>query len=543
MKVCLLYKEKDWINTIPYYDFNGIAKDLGLDTIIDLASREMVQGSGRNVYDGYKEPYLEETLRRVMRVPLRTKEEILYRQDVLKDCFSKEGMIRELYDLTVGLLEKWDKLGRKIGEKTGNTNSVGNLITQIHVLELFVSGLSEIKKIFFKNAEGLQSEGMLGLYQRLCENFSEEKEEQLRQILKDISFYTDASDSDYGKNVFMMNRPKITIDCGLGDGLKFSDMKLQGFSTQVKKYSNPYGVKSIIQGYVNILAPDCVALQRNADLLDQAEKIVYSTVSYVMSCCTPFMNLFNGFFDQLKFQLGFYRAAINIRRQMMNRNIQWSIPLVGENNALNFSELKEMSLCFSSGEEVVGNTINVDGKMLLVVTGANQGGKSTFLRSIGIAQVMLQSGLMVSAKSFKSGIYPDFFTHFTRREDSAMNSGRLDEELKRMDQILEHLGENTMILLNESFASTTEKEGSDIAYDIIKALYEEKVRILTVTHLLSFAQKVYDESSKDQDSDVTFLCAERLTDGTRTYKMVNHEPELTSFGLDLYTKMIEEPMT
>ena len=60
-----------------------------------------------------------------------------------------------------------------------------------------------------------------------------------------------------------------------------------------------------------------------------------------------------------------------------------------------------------------------------------------------------------------------------------------------MNQIVEHLGERSLVLLNESFATTTEKEGSVIAYDIIKALNEAGVKVLTVTHLLSFAQKMF----------------------------------------------------
>ena len=118
-----------------------------------------------------------------------------------------------------------------------------------------------------------------------------------------------------------------------------------------------------------------------------------------------------------------------------------------------------------------------------------------------------------------------------------MNSGRLDEELKRMDKIIDHLGKDSLILLNESFATTTEKEGSAIAYDIIKALKEEGVRIFTVTHLLSFAQKLYDEVGPD-DKETGFLGAERLSDGKRTFKMIPHAPEKSSFGLELFEEVL-----
>ena len=188
----------------------------------------------------------------------------------------------------------------------------------------------------------------------------------------------------------------------------------------------------------------------------------------------------------------------------------------------------------------IGNTCDLNEITLLLVTGANQGGKSTFLRSIGIAQVMLQCGLFAAAESFESGIFPSLFTHFTRREDSAMNSGRLDEELGRMSQIIDHLEGASMILLNESFASTTEKEGSAIAYDIVRALAEANIKILMVTHLLSFAQKVQNEL-QGPELPTAFLSAQRIEQQgrmQRTYKMIPHEPELTSFGLELYDEIV-----
>ena len=121
-----------------------------------------------------------------------------------------------------------------------------------------------------------------------------------------------------------------------------------------------------------------------------------------------------------------------------------------------------------------------------------------------------------------------------------MNSGRLDEELGRMNRIVEQIGDGSLLLLNESFATTTEKEGSVIAYDIVKALTEAGVKILMVTHLLSFARRVYEQEKDDPESGAAFLSAERRPDGTRTFRMIPHAPEMTSFGLDLYEEIVEK---
>ena len=115
-----------------------------------------------------------------------------------------------------------------------------------------------------------------------------------------------------------------------------------------------------------------------------------------------------------------------------------------------------------------------------------------------------------------------------------------------MNTIIDHLDDATLVLLNEYFATTTEIDGSIIAYDIIKALNEAGVKIITDTHVLSFARRMYAEAEEkeknNEHNDITFFCAERKEDGVRTYKMIQSVPELTSFGLDLYSEIIGKPV-
>ena len=147
---------------------------------------------------------------------------------------------------------------------------------------------------------------------------------------------------------------------------------------------------------------------------------------------------------------------------------------------------------------------------------------------------MMQCGMFVPAAQFESCLYRNVFTHFTRREDQSMNSGRLDEELRRMDAIVRQVTQDSLVLLNESFATTTEKEGSVIAKELVTALYESGVTVGMVTHLLAFAQAMYAK----REEPMVFLRAERREDGTRTYRMVEAAPENTSFGLDLYEELV-----
>ena len=282
-----------------------------------------------------------------------------------------------------------------------------------------------------------------------------------------------------------------------------------------------------------------IPIRGNQGLQEDSLKFEKETVAFVMTCMKNTINEYGGFIDRLRFESGFYFGAINLKNEMRRFRVGYCFPEVGSFNTLEFKDLKEISMAISQRRDTVGNTDNLDGKILTVITGANQGGKSTFLRSVGIAQIMMQCGMFVAADSYKSGLFPKIFTHFTRREDSAMNSGKLDEELKRMGRIIDNVTPGSLVLLNESFATTTEKEGSGIAYDIIKALKECGVKVMTVTHLMSFARKMYEECGGAKSHDSVFLSAERLENGARTYKMIKHEPELSSFGMELYEKIIE----
>ena len=118
-----------------------------------------------------------------------------------------------------------------------------------------------------------------------------------------------------------------------------------------------------------------------------------------------------------------------------------------------------------------------DAKDLVIITGANQGGKSTFLRSIGVSQLMMQCGMFVPGDSFSSNICHGLFTHYRREEDTTMKSGKFDEELSRMSEIVDRLTPDSMLLFSELFAATNDREGSEIALQIVCALLEKRVKI------------------------------------------------------------------
>jgi DNA mismatch repair ATPase MutS len=149
---------------------------------------------------------------------------------------------------------------------------------------------------------------------------------------------------------------------------------------------------------------------------------------------------------------------------------------------------------------------------------------------------MMQAGMFVAGLSFSADLRERIFTHFKREEDATMTSGKLDEELARMSHLADDMTRHSLVLFNESFAATNDREGSEINGQIVSALIEDGVKVVSVTHLYEFARKFHDAAMKE----AIFLRADRREDGTRTFKIGAGAPLQTSFGEDLYEEIFVE---
>lgn len=105
-----------------------------------------------------------------------------------------------------------------------------------------------------------------------------------------------------------------------------------------------------------------------------------------------------------------------------------------------------------------------------------------------------------------------------------------------MSEIVDHIKPNAIVLFNESFAATNEREGSEIARQIVRALLEKQVKVFYVTHLYDFAHGFYEKEM----ANAIFLRADRQEQGRRTYKLIEAPPLETSFGVDAYNKIFGE---
>ena len=144
--------------------------------------------------------------------------------------------------------------------------------------------------------------------------------------------------------------------------------------------------------------------------------------------------------------------------------------------------------------------------------------------------------MFVPAEAFSANLCRGVFTHYKREEDASMTSGKFDEELSRMSAIADLVRADSLVLFNESFAATNEREGSEIARQIVTALLERRVKVYFVTHQYELANGFHQRGMEN----ALFLRAQRQqVDGRRTFQLQEGAPLPTSFGEDLYRKVFE----
>lgn len=105
-----------------------------------------------------------------------------------------------------------------------------------------------------------------------------------------------------------------------------------------------------------------------------------------------------------------------------------------------------------------------------------------------------------------------------------------------MSRIVDAVTQGAMVLFNESFASTNEREGSEISRHIVHAFRDRGVTVAFVTHLFDFAHRLREENR----DDILFLRAHRGEDGGRDFTLAEGEPLSTSFGWDVYRRVFGE---
>jgi hypothetical protein len=500
MKAFLMYPDRDFDleEDLPPNEAD-LSSDLELDTLLQA----MAGG----------DKFLLDVARHGLHSGLASPAQIVYRQHVLADCVARPGVVRDLYDVAVAAITG----ERHLFGWTLRDSPDSVLYRARQVMQLYLDMFRRLRDITDAQAASFGSEGFTRFFAMLTEELADGYLAEIEAQLGELEF-----------------RRGTLISARLGPGAKGTGYVLRRHPEQGWRDRIPGLNRS---GYTFFVPErDEAGMRALSDLtsrgLNSTSSALAQSADHVRS-----------FFEMLRAELGFYLSCLNLRDRLTAKGSPVCFPdpdvPAGAGHArLSARGLYDASLALSLDDgQAVGNDLDADGRQLIMITGANQGGKSTFLRSAGQAYLMMQAGMFVPADSFAASVSTGVFTHFKREEDVTMEMGKLDEELDRMSVIVGQITPGCLLLCNESFASTNEREGSEIARQVIHALTEAGIRIIFVTHLYDLAERYYAQ----HDPAALFLRAERQPDGRRTFRLPAGEPLPTSYGQDLYQQVFGAP--
>ena len=503
MKTFLMYKDQDFDlqRELPLNE-PVLTQDLELDTLFNTMA--------------FGDKFLYEVARKSVLSSLNDLDTILYRQHILEDCLKNSSIVRNIYEIAVESIESKKKhyywfFGSKYPSSI--------LHTAVGMMQILVGFLKKLKNIAETQADKFESAGFTRFFAMLNKELDDEYLASVHDHLRELKF-----------------RNGVLISAELGRGNQGANYVLRKSPEQKQSW-----LEQIFASWLEWIfakkTPAFTLRIANRDEMGSRAlgELKGRGINLVANALGQSVDHIINFFNLLRTEMAFFVGCLNLHDHLAKKGepICFPLPVSPGERRERFKGLYDVSLALRLKQRVVGNEVEADDKELVIITGANQGGKSTFLRSLGLAQLMMQCGMFAPAESFCANICDGLFTHYKREEDVTMSSGKLDEELSRVNGIVDQVIVNSLLLFNESFAATNEREGSEIARQIICALLEKSIKVFFVTHLYELAYGFYGKHMEN----AIFLRAERQADGGRTFKIIKGAPLETSYGKDLYNSI------
>jgi DNA mismatch repair ATPase MutS len=242
-------------------------------------------------------------------------------------------------------------------------------------------------------------------------------------------------------------------------------------------------------------------------------------------------------------ELTFYLCWAELIEKLMTAGVPMCKPeILAESRREFYAEglynLK-LGLKIADGEKIdlVLNSVDFRAeRRIYIMTGPNRGGKTTFTQAVGLIFLMAQQGLYVPAKRCMLSPADNIFTHFPADENRTVDLGRLGEESQRLSEIFSQATDRSLLLFNESLATTNFEEGLYIAKDVVKSLHYLGARTIFNTHMHELAMNLDElNSSEPGDSCVASLIT-GIENGQRSYKVFTAPPCGQSYAKDIARK-------
>jgi DNA mismatch repair ATPase MutS len=443
--------------------------------------------------------------------PLRRIEEIKFRQDIFKDMENesvlkaikafaeKIALVRRYLNMIEKLYFKYHQEGWFLEAGVTYCEAVQGLVSDLQAAPIRSKGLVDLLDYI---REYIVSPGFLILQSESLKRKAELSSIQYNVIIKGnwVRVRKYESEIDYSKEV------EQTFE-------KFKQGEVKNYRIDLLIASGMNHVEAQIVDCVAKLFPD-----------------IFKRLSLYCQNHTNFIDKVILTFDR---QIQFYVAYIDFIEDLKSKGLKFCYPIITKDKAIHAKETFDFALAkklISESEPVVCNDFYLKGKeRIFVVSGPNQGGKTTFARMFGQLHYLASLGCPIPGKEATLYHFDQIFTHFEKEEDIRNLRGKLQDDLVRIHKILESATSESIIIMNEIFTSTTLMDAIFLSKEIIQRIIRLDALAVCVTFI--------DELSTMGEQTVSMVSTVVPENPTqRTFKIVRMPADGLSYAICIAEK-------
>lgn len=522
-----------------YHDSTDLINDLNLRLLIRRLS-----------YNPSYERFVRDLL-----LTLVTDEQIIhYRQAILADLLSNEALVLHLQVVLETILD----LERYLGAPQWVENPLRQVAWRLSELDNYVTCMVQFDEILQAASEQLQSDGLQRLRDMIHEIVQAESFIELQQSLPDLLPKIRAIRSiTIGINLDEQLRPvsATLLDANIQPvtGSSILNRLLRREKTPEEGAGPLHNARDLNTGGAHFQ----VELEdRNSPFMPQLFKdlseLMEATSRPIAQALRRYTHINTRFLIALKDEIAFYLGAVKMIQSLQQAGLPMCAPEVAPmpSRIMHMTDLYNVNLALQlqnrqrpAGEVVVRNDAIFDDDIgrIYILTGPNQGGKTTYTQAVGLAYLLMQAGLHVPAVRATLSAVDGIYTHFATEERPEQEAGRLGEEARRLSRIFEQATRYSLVLLNESLASTAADESLFIAQDVVRVLRKLGARAVFATHLHNLAAECEQLNAQTEGdsrvvSIVSHVALEEGPDGQvvrRTYEIKPGPPVSRSYAVEL----------
>jgi DNA mismatch repair protein MutS len=469
--------------------------DLNLDQVFSAVR------AGRDEYD----------LEPLFRMPLNSVESIRYRQDVLRDL-EGEGLVTVVRAFAAAMRAMRVQLAR--AESLHHRYQKGRWFLEAaaaysDAVSALADGLA---------AARLRSAGFVGLRDYVA---GYRKSSQFAALLADVADLS-AGLAEIRYNLHVKgNRIKVSRYAGEPDYGAEVERTFEKFAQGAVDEHHFAFRQEPDMGHLEAAVLEMVA-ELYPDTFRPLERFAEGHAGYV----DPTLRAFD---REVQFYLAYLEFIESLRPEL-----PFCYPVVVDaSKAIAGRDVFDLALARKLHRErrpVVLNDLELKGsERVLLVTGPNQGGKTTFARMVGQLHYLGRLGLLVPGRQAQLYLFDQLFAHFERREGVENLTGKLEDDLLRIHRIFAEATERSLVILNESFSTTTVEDGLFLGRQVLDQLVGRDMLAVYVTFL--------DELASASPSTVSMASSVDPKDpAQRTFRFVRRPPEGLAYALAIAEK-------